>query len=160
MKIPMDEARLTAIFRMLGAPSPEDRARSQIREGIPQLARYLFLRQAWREVIGPDDRAWLVEMRRLEPDGPGGAIGPALDRLLASGADEKDLTTVVRIMQWWLLAGLCVRLSDPGVIEEEVADVAWQLFQVDDNGAPIAPIDGLIESVLETDPTGREMRPA
>ena len=98
-------------------------------------------------------------MRPRKPGDAGAGIGPALDRLLACGIDKKDLTTVVRIMQWRLLAGLCVLLEDPGGVEDEVANIAWQLFQVDDDGTPIAPIDCLIESVLETEPTGREMRP-
>jgi len=62
-------------------------------------------------------------------------------------------------MQWWLLAGLCVLLDQPGDVEPELADMQWQLFLLDQNDAPRVPIDALIESVLETDPTGREMRP-
>ena len=31
--------------------------------------------------------------------------------------------------------------------------------EVDEGGQPLHPIDGLHESVLDTDPTGREMRP-
>jgi hypothetical protein len=38
-------------------------------------------------------------------------------------------------------------------------DVARQLFEVSEDGTPGRPIGGLHESVLETDPTGREMRP-
>jgi hypothetical protein len=30
---------------------------------------------------------------------------------------------------------------------------------MDDDGERVSPISGLIESVLETDPAGREMRP-
>jgi hypothetical protein len=43
--------------------------------------------------------------------------------------------------------------SDP------VPRVGWALFEVDDNGRPLREIGMLQESVLETDPTGREMRP-
>ena len=158
----MDEQQLTELFRKLGASDPEGWARSQIRQGIPQLPRFLFLRQAWREVVSPDNRSWIAEwLRRAtqSPNSPGAGIGPALTRLLAAGAREDDLTTVVRVMQWWLLAGLCVLLDDPGVVESEVADIEWQLFLLDQNGAPLVPIVALHESVLETDPTGREMCP-
>ena len=34
---------------------PESWASSQVEEGIPQLARYLFLRQAWGCVVREDD---------------------------------------------------------------------------------------------------------
>jgi hypothetical protein len=37
--------------------------------------------------------------------------------------------------------------------------VNWELFEVDSTGKPLHPVDGLHESVLDTDPTGREMRP-
>jgi hypothetical protein len=45
-------------------------------------------------------------------------------------------------MQWWLLSGLCVLLEDPWNLEGEVADIAWQLFLVDEEDRPIEPIDG------------------
>jgi hypothetical protein len=38
--------------------------------------------------------------------------------------------------------------------------MAWQLMRTNDDGDCLGPIGGLHESVLETDPTGREMRPA
>src|SRR5262249_25800627 len=57
MEHAMGEQELTELFRKLGADDPAGWARSQIREGIPQLARYLFLRQAWRQVLGPDDHS-------------------------------------------------------------------------------------------------------
>lgn len=83
----------------------------------------------------------------------------ALRRLLATGAAESDLTTVVRVMQWRLLFGFCQLLDDPEALENEVRDVAWRLFQVGGDDQPTAVLSGLQESVLETDPTGREMRP-
>jgi hypothetical protein len=62
-------------------------------------------------------------------------------------------------MQWQLLFRLCYLLDDPGDVEDEVRDVTWRLFQVDENNKPVAIIGGLHESVLETEPSGREMRP-
>jgi hypothetical protein len=155
----MNEEELTQLFRKLGAREPEDWARSQLSDGIPQLSRYLFLRQAWQKVVRPDEHNWMQEMRPKDPNAPGGELGPAVDRILAAGARPDDLTTVVRVMQWRLLSRLSVLVEDPGVLEDEVADIWWQLFRVDENNNPIEPISGLIESVLETDPMGREMRP-
>ena len=147
------------MFRKLGAPDPEGWARSQVSEGIPQLSRYLFLRQAWKKIVRPGEHDWTSAMRPKDPNAPGGELGPAIDRILATGAHIDDLTTVVRVMQWRLLSRLSVLIEDPGVLEDEVSDIWWQLFRVDENNKPIEPISGLIESVLETDPTGREMRP-
>lgn len=154
-------SRLTALFERLGAKHPEQWARSQIEEDIPQLARFLFLRQAWRLVVERGDDTWISESRAAaaaSPDDPGSAIGPALERLLAIGASEKDLSVIVRTMQWKVLAGLCYLLDDPGITEDDVRDIAWRLFQVDEKDQPVAVISGLHESVLETEPSGLEMR--
>lgn len=155
----LNEQELTKLFRKLGAEDPEGWARSQVKEGIPQLPRYLFLRQAWRNVVGPDDQSWMWKWRPKDPNAPGGELGGAIDRILAAGAKPEDLTTVARIMQWHLLARFCVLLDDPHFPESEVEDITWALFLIDEEGNPIVPIGTLIESVLETDPTGREMRP-
>lgn len=157
----MNEEELTELFRKLGAPHPEGWAHSQITEGIPQLPRYLFLRQAWRQIVSPDDRQWVDEVASKDPNGPGGELRPAVQRLLAAGGRMEDVTTVVRVMQWWLLSGLCVLMEDPGGgLEEEVEGIWWNLFLLDADYRPTVPVDALIESVLETDPTGREMRPS
>lgn len=154
----MNVQELSALFRTLGAPNPEAWARSQFEENIPQLARFLFLRQAWKLVIDENDLGWISETRQIDSNEPGGDIGPTINRLLTGSGNEKDLTRVVRIMQWKVLSGLCQLLDDPGSIEQEAGGVAWRLFQVDENDHPIAIIAGLVESVLETEPTGREMR--
>src|SRR3954469_21190541 len=41
----------TIYFRAFGAEDPESWARSQVEEGIPQYARFVFLWQAWRNVV-------------------------------------------------------------------------------------------------------------
>ena len=150
---------LCALFAKLGARNPEQWVESQLEEGIPQLARFLFLRQAWQLVVRPDDRTWLEGEANNNASVPGSAIIPAIKRLRESGASEEDLITVVRVMQWKLLSSLCYLLDDPGDLEDEVSDIAWRLFQVNSEGEPIAAISGLHESVLETEPSGREMRP-
>jgi hypothetical protein len=153
----MTEEELTNLFARLGATDPIVWAKSQVEEGIPQLARYLFLRQAWRLVTLPSDHRWIDAYLKAQPGKPGGQIARALVRLQALGASNEDLTTVVRVMQWELLHGLCYLLSDPDLVEPEVQDMNWGLFQTDDGGRPTAHIGGLHESVLETDPTGSEM---
>ncbi len=156
----MNERELAALFQKLGVKDPTAWARSQIDENIPQLARFLFLKQAWKLVVNDNDSSWIREMRQVDSNKPGGDAGPAITRLLAAGGQEDDLTTIVRVMQWRLLSGLCQLLDDPGNIGSEAGDIAWRLFQVDESDHPVAVMAGLAESVLETDPTGREMRPA
>jgi hypothetical protein len=71
------------------------------------------------------------------------------------------------VMQWNVLAHICQVFDDPYLAVEdlqmvpELADYkfGWGLFELDGEGNLGRPIGGLIESVLETDPSGREMRP-
>ena len=154
--------QLTGIFRKLGAPDPEGWARSQIQEGIPQLARYLFLRRAWQSILPDDDSSWIdatIAETHRAPQAPFAGVGAALERVRTAGCSDADLTEIARGMQVALLAALCHQLEDPGPLEAEVQDVNWALVQVDDDGRVAAQVLGLHESVLETDPTGREMRP-
>jgi hypothetical protein len=155
-----DVERLTALFRRLGAPDPSGWASSQVNEGIPQLARFLFLRQAWRHIVSKDDHSWIdanIEASKRRPDDPDAGIGEALRRLLEAGATAEVITELVRGMQAQFLFQLCYQLDDPGDLEAEVRDIAWGLFLVDEDNQPIEPVTGLHESVFETDPTGREM---
>lgn len=59
----MNEQELTALFRKLGARDPAAWVRSQISENIPQLARFLFLRQAWKLVVNDSDSSWIADAR-------------------------------------------------------------------------------------------------
>jgi hypothetical protein len=155
-------ARLTKLLEVAGAPDPASWAQSEVDEDIPQLARFLFLRQAWRRIIVDGDTTWIeLEISGAErsPLAPGAGLGHSLKRLMSSGANKQDLTEVARAAQWQLLFGLCYQLSDPSIDEPELEQVVWQLFEVSEDGVPGRPIGGLHESVLETDPTGREMRP-
>lgn len=153
---------LTDLFRKLGARNPESWASSHVNEGINQLGRYLFLRQAWRNVIDEGDVSWIgreISKAEKRPDAPFSGTGIALNKLLAKGADRKDISEVVRGMQADLLFNLWGVLDDPGELEEEGNAVSWCLVEVAEDGQVIAPIQALHESVLDTDPTGREMRP-
>jgi hypothetical protein len=158
----MNQKDLVATFRKLGARDPEGWAQSQLEEGIPQLARFLFLRQAWQHIVKESDPGWIessIQRARTHPAEPYAGVGHALLKLRARGATHEEITDVVRGMQAELLFSLCYLLEDPGEVEPEVEDVAWALVQVDAEGTVLGVIGGLHESVLETDPTGREMRP-
>jgi hypothetical protein len=154
---------LTDVFRQLGARDPEGWARSQVDEGINQLHRFLFLRQAWSLVIPEGDCSWIdaqIANSERVPGTPFAGTGRALGRLLDSGAERELIAETVRGMQAELLFGLCYLLEDPGLHDEKAFSVGWALVETDENGEPTAsPIVGIHESVLETDPTGREMRP-
>lgn len=163
MDIPNNICELAKLFEKFGAPNPELWARSQVIEGFPQMQRYLFLRQAWRCVLEERDVMWIehqVQASERNPSGPYASVGKALKRSLEKGATHQDLTEIARGLQAELLFQLCYLLDDPGFAERELQKFGWGLFQVDSDDNPISPrIGNLHESVLETDPTGREMRP-
>ena len=158
----MNRRALAALFKRLGARDPDGWARSQLEEDIPQLARFLFLRQAWRAIVSEDDSTWIsnaITRAESEPDEPYAGIGHALRNLRSRGTTNDELTDLVRGMQTEVLFQFYYLLEDPDDVESEVADVAWSLVQVDEDGNVLSTVSGLHESVLETDPTGREMRP-
>ena len=162
MPIPDSVAKLSSLFRKLGAANPEQWAASQLEEDIPQLHRYLLQRQAWRQILAEDDQDWIdayIRHSESRPSDPYSGIGPALKRCLDKGAAPEDLTEIVRVMQAELLFGIAYLLEDPDIRDPDVDDLCWALFAIDEDGQPLAQIGGLHESVLETDPTGREMRP-
>jgi hypothetical protein len=155
-------SRLTRLFEVAGAPDPQSWAESEVDEDIPQLARFLFLRQAWRQVVAEGDVSWIdreIQFSKCSADAPGAGLGHSLSRLLSIGANRDDLTCLARTVQWQLLHALCYQLSDSAIEEPELSNVGWGLFEVNEDGKVGRPIEGLHESVLETDPTGREMRP-
>jgi hypothetical protein len=138
--------QLIMLFEQLGAEDAEDWARSEIEEDIPQLARYLFLRQAWRRIIPHRDNSWIedqIAVAKHDPGGPGSGIGPALNRVLAHGVEPSDLSEIVRAMQSGLLFDICYLIDDPGDVEPEVHDVNWALFEVNEANKPGRIIAGL-----------------
>jgi len=98
----MDQDKLVALFKTLGAPEPEGWAASQIEEGIPQLARFLFLRQAWNTVVAEDESGWIdaqIQQYLDSPNAPYAGTGRALESLRSKGATDSELIDLVRGMQ-------------------------------------------------------------
>ena len=161
MKPPDALEELTKLFRGLGAPHPDKWASSQLKEGIPQLHRYIWLREAWKRIVPDANHEWMeAEIKRAQarPNSPYSGVGLALERCLSQGTEKEDVQEIVRGKQAQLLFALCYLLENPN-LSEDLKGLSWGLFQTDENGNPTSPIFGLHESVLETDPSGREMRP-
>jgi len=93
MKIPSDLDELTALFKKLGARRPELWARSQLSEGINQLQRFLFLRQAWSLILREDDTDWIqgeIARAQRRPNEPYAGVGHALRRCVEKGASAQQ----------------------------------------------------------------------
>ena len=163
MPIPTSEQELTELFRSLGAKEPELWARSQVGEGIPQLLRFLFLKSAWDNIPAEGSYGWIdktIERATAYPDEPYAGLGHALARCRQAGVRDQDLTEIARCLQAQMLFSVGYLIDGPAYFPRGLEDVSWGLFQISEDGSPVgAQIAGLYESVLEFDPTGREMRP-
>lgn len=163
MPIPTSEAELAALFQELGAEAPEQWAHSQITENIPQLLRFLFIKNAWATIPDNGDTTWIkreIDNATANPTAPYAGLGMALARCKAKGVDDEDLTEIARCLKAQTLFHTCYLMDGPTDLPEALEDVSWGLFQLDDIGRPFGrKIGGLHESVLGFDPAGREMRP-
>lgn len=102
-----------------------------------------FLRQVWDEVINSGMSGdWIdvfIENQKQNPDAPFADVGPVIERLLASGADRRDIAVISRLAAYETAFALLYMLDDPGVDDDDV-------FM-------------LHESLLGADPSGMEGRP-
>lgn len=155
-------SELVDVLRRLGARSPESVAAGAEGRTAAELGRYAFLRQAWRQVLRDDDTFWINDLiveAEQRPGAPFAGAGRALKELRSNGARAETLGGLVRAVQAELLYALCYLLDEPGLPEDDLADLKWGLFVVDSDGKPRERIERLADAVMETDPTGRDARP-
>jgi hypothetical protein len=162
MSLPTSKDELTSLFQRFGAKEPELWATSQVDEGIPQLARFLFLKAAWEHIPREGDSSWIdrqVARSKQYPSEPFAGLGAALALCRDKGVPDSALTELARCLQAQMLHTVGYVIDGPAY-SYTVEGLNWSLFQLDEDGKPYGePISGLHESVLEFDPTGREMRP-
>jgi|ERR1044071_1026152 hypothetical protein len=104
--------------------------------------RQEFLRLVWHNINLAMQEHWIdnvVRASEKEPNAPFADLGPVLKRLLSCGASRRDLSLLVRHAAYEEAFTVLSLLSDPGV---------------DDND-----IEGLHESILSADPSGKAGRP-
>src|SRR5690242_14970586 len=90
---------LTEVFRQGGATDPESWARSQLAEGIPQLAIFSFAKALWNGVMPEDDDKWIdreIAWAKSRPRDPCAQSGPAIEEMLAKGVSRKAIVDLVR----------------------------------------------------------------
>jgi len=104
--------------------------------------REQFLKEMWDGVINPAmQEHWIennIRASEKQPDAPFADLGPALKRLLAAGANRRDLSLIARQAAYEAVFGALYALNDPGV------DDAVEIMH---------------ESLLSADPSGKEGRP-
>ncbi|MGC4909887.1 hypothetical protein [Streptomyces cyaneofuscatus] len=148
--------RLTALFRALGADDDApDWAESEAEEGLPQLARYRFLRTVWQDVD-----AWTAEAPRwVAAYRSDGVAAGAVDRALAAGLTPEDLGELAREVARETAFGVLYALADPadGSLPAEVEEQlpGWRLAELDPAGEPTGRhLHALHEDFAELEPKG------
>ncbi|MGW3891812.1 hypothetical protein ACWD69_24245 [Micromonospora chokoriensis] len=132
-------------FKELGAQGPEEWARSEIGENIPQLARFMVLRALWREGIS----TWM--------DASSLSDVSAAQRLIEAGADPHDVLLVARAGAYEAVFAAVGVLDAGGDPDARESDPGWHLMETDAECNPTGrEIGGLHESLRETDPAGNE----
>jgi hypothetical protein len=108
---------------------------------------------------GPAGPAWIDRWRQLATSGFPFIDVPAMDRLLAAGANPSDLTDVVRSAQMLTAYNIANLIDDPSNalrgdldVPEDVVD--WTLMRRDASGA-LVEVGQLHEEIMSWDPSGR-----
>ena len=103
--------------------------------------------------------AWIDRWRQLARSGFPFIDVPAMERLLAAGADPSDLTDVVRSAQMLTAYNIANLIDDPGNalrgdldVPEDIVD--WTLMRRDASGA-LVEVGQLHEEIMSWDPSGR-----
>ena len=137
-----DRARsLLDALDQLGCDDPDGRARSEIEEDIPQLARYRLLRTLWPQMIDE----WRNGITNI----------PAARRALEAGAGQHDLTQLARAVAYETVFAMLCHLADDDQRTDELP--SWALSEISPAGEPTGRrLDGLHEDLLTLDPSGRE----
>lgn len=152
--------QLTDVFRRAGAKDPESWASSEVDEGINQLARFSFLKAISAQWLREDAFDWVddaVKQISHQPDDPGAQLPAALQEMLDKGVSKEAIVDLVRVIQFDTLFHVCSVID--GSIDTDTPVSDWALYETDEDDNPIDTIGGLHESLLEFDPSDKEMRP-
>jgi len=161
MDMPWEQERrireLAEVFRDLGAPDYEERARSEVEEDTPRLATFLALRKMWRHAMPwRDDPSGWIEVIVEEADDPNAAFpdaGQALRRMLAAGADPDDVLTVARMVALETLFSTLHTVDDGRDHAAPEDTPGWLLVETGPGGKPTGRVvSGLHKEVLFLEP--------
>jgi hypothetical protein len=151
---------LTEVFREAGATNPELWARSQVQEGINQLARFSFLKSISAAWLPETATNWVEAQIHSTPaisPYPGAQLSTVVQEMVTKGVRPESIVDLVRVIQFEALFHVCQTLDIGNEVDTSLVD--WALFEVDKQGQPTRVIDALHESLLEFDPSRRELFP-
>ncbi len=151
----LDPRALEETFRELGARDPAWSAKAHAR-GDAILARSVFARSLWDEIAKEGSDRW-----RKTLGWP--AILTRIEKLLRGEGSEEDLSVVLRQASVNTLMSI-VSVLDRGEAADgrfgEIASGArWGLFEVDEDGKPLRPLESWQGLVRSMDPSERMAEP-
>jgi hypothetical protein len=156
-----DLETLTEIFRQAGASDPEQWAISQIEEGINQLGRFSFLKSITTEWLKENALDWVdnqIAFSYSNPCDPCSQLPKALKEMLEKNVSREAIVDLIRVIQYNALHHVCSTIDGAYGASTPVSN--WGLYELDEEEyTPTEPITMLHESLLEFDPSGKEMRP-
>lgn len=100
-------------------------------------AREELLIHLWKEVIDTNLRDAVLDNIiancKLNPTGPFGDTGPAIERILSAGASRSDLCLVMRSAAYEAAFGTLYSLSEPGS-DDDLTTLYEELLMADPGG--------------------------
>ncbi|THA31005.1 hypothetical protein E6R18_18575 [Streptomyces sp. A1277] len=148
-----DIGKLTRLFEALGAEDAEGWAESEGEEGLPQLARYRFLRMVWQDIDAWSTTAphWVAAYREE------GVAGGAVERAVRLGLTAVELGEIAREVARETAFALLQGMDDPerGEVpgETEGRLPGWFLGELSERGEPTGRVLGALhEDLNETEP--------
>lgn len=146
-------SHLASIFAALGATDAELRSQSEVAEGIPQLATFLFLKllAARIDAISTPDG-----VRDVVRGSGNSEVRDAYRRLAASGGALNDCRAVLHAALCRFADEVAYLLDDCAAsrfrdwpFESTLENIHWGLFQTNERGGPVAAMAGLHEVIQE-----------
>lgn len=97
-----------------------------------------FVTQIWDNIINSSMAGhWIdnvIAAAEKDPDSPFADLGPALQRLLAVGADRRDLSLISRFAGYEAAFEILYMLDDPGVDDDNNKMMHEELLGADPSG--------------------------
>lgn len=96
-----------------------------------------FLSLVWEDINLAMQEHWIennIRQSEREPDAPFAEVGDALKRLLACGAERRDLSLLVRQAAYEAAFDTLYRINDPGVDGDDIHMLHEELLSADPSG--------------------------
>ena len=106
-------------------------------------SREEFLKLVWEQVINVNmSEDWIertIKESQKEPDEPFADSGTALENLLSSGANKRDICLLSRHAAYEAVFSLLYMLGDPGVDDDDIESLHEELLGEDPSGEEGCP---------------------